>query len=171
MAKAYIALGANLGAPKQQLINALKSLSKNQFLTLVDYSSLYSSRPMGPQDQPDYINAVCRVESVLSAAETLHLLHKIEDDFGRQRLRHWGERTLDLDLLLFDSVQSDTATLVLPHPGLYQRDFVLLPLKEIAPELQLPNGCTVVEQCTKVTQTGLHMIFSSNQLTQELAKE
>lgn len=171
MAKAYIALGANLGAPEQQLIDALKALSKSQFLTLVDYSSLYSSRPMGPQDQPDYVNAVCRVDSMLGAAETLQLLHQIEDDFGRQRLRHWGERTLDLDLLLFDSVRSNTATLMLPHPGLYQREFVLLPLNEIAPNLKLPNGYTVREQCTKVTQTDLHMIFSSNQLTTELAKE
>lgn len=168
MNDAYIALGANLGKPTEQLTQALACIAHQPKLQLLDYSALYSSRPLGPQDQPDYVNAVCHITSQLTALETLQLLHQIEDDFGRQRLRHWGERTLDLDLLLFGQQQSSSEQLRLPHPGLYQREFVLYPLKQIAADLQLPNGKTVAQQCTHVTQNGLTVIFSRSSIKREL---
>lgn len=171
MANAFIALGANLNDPRQQIIEALKYLSQVAEFNLLSYSSLYAGPPMGPQDQPDYINAVCLLDSDLTAYQTLQRLHSVEHHFGRQRLRHWGERTLDLDLLLYDSVESDDQQLKLPHPGIYERDFVLFPLQEIAASLTLPNGNTVAEQTRRITNKGLRVVLSAQALNEHLAKE
>ncbi len=165
MSNAYIALGANLGDPAQQLKQALARLSHIDELQLLDLSSLYHSRPMGPQDQPDYVNAVCQVAcNTLSAAQLLALLHQVEDEFGRQRIRHWGERTLDLDLLLFDDIRSDDEALKLPHPGIYERRFVLQPLAEFAPQLELPNNHTVSQQLATLTDEPLAVLCSRSEL-------
>ena len=169
MTKAVIALGANLGSPQQQLIDALKVIDKYPDWTLLDVSSLFQSSPMGPADQPDYINAVCIIDSNLGAYDTLQALHAIEDQFGRQRIRHWGERTLDLDLILFGTESADEPNLKLPHPGLYQRQFVLLPLAEIAPEFILPTGVTARAQSQQVTNNDLVMVFSRERLLKQLA--
>lgn len=166
MTNAVVALGANLGNPQQQLIEALNAISAQPAFRLLDMSSLYTSPPMGPQDQPDYVNAVCLIDSRISAADTLATLHAIEDDFGRKRIRHWGERTLDLDLLLFGDETSDTDTLRLPHPGIYERNFVLLPLAEIAPDTRLPNGFTVHQQAQHVTADTLTVVRSKDNLKQ-----
>ena len=165
MSNAFIALGANLGDPAQQLKQALLHLSQSAHLNLINVSSLYHSKPMGPQDQPDYVNAVCQVECHdLTAEQLLALLHHVEDEFGRQRIRHWGERTLDLDLLLFDDVRSDTEVLKLPHPGIYERRFVLQPLAEFAPQLKLPNNNTVAQQLAMLTDEPLAVLCSRSEL-------
>lgn len=160
MTDAVVALGANLGQPQQQLVEALRILQRHTKISLLDVSSLYRSAPMGPQDQPDYINAVCVIDSQLSAAETLQTLHSIESEFGRTRQRHWGERTLDLDLVLFGQESSSDAALTLPHPGLYARAFVLYPLAEIAPDYLLPNQRTVLAQAQRVPKGSLDMVLS-----------
>ena len=98
---------------------------------------------MGPQDQPDFINAVAELETGLDPIPLLDALQALEERAGRQRRRHWGERTLDLDILLYDDRVLDDARLKLPHPELTARGFVLVPLAEIAPGLQLPDGRTV----------------------------
>jgi 2-amino-4-hydroxy-6-hydroxymethyldihydropteridine diphosphokinase len=114
--------------------------------TLCRYSSLYRSPPMGPQDQPDYINAVAELETGLSAAELLSLLQAIEDQQGRVRgAARWGPRTLDLDILIYGQAQIKAPKLTVPHPGIAERPFVLYPLAEIAPDLEIP-GCGALQK-------------------------
>jgi len=96
-------------------------------------SAIYQSAPMGPQDQPDYLNAVCGFLTSLSARELLAVCHDLEEQRGRQREQHWGPRTLDMDLLIFDRKISDGDGLILPHPGIHERNFVLYPLAENRP--------------------------------------
>ncbi|MBT3196602.1 MAG: 2-amino-4-hydroxy-6-hydroxymethyldihydropteridine diphosphokinase, partial [Gammaproteobacteria bacterium] len=108
--------------------------------TLLATSSLYQSPPMGPQDQPDYINAVAKIDSQLEPLQLLQQLQQIEQQQGRVRKRHWGERTIDLDLLLYGDEVIDHPQLQLPHPGIAERVFVLLPLAELSGKgLQLPG--------------------------------
>ncbi|HAD49688.1 MAG: 2-amino-4-hydroxy-6-hydroxymethyldihydropteridine diphosphokinase [Idiomarina sp.] len=168
MTNAVVALGANLGSPRQQIIDALRAIKSQPEFSLLDVSSIYSSPPMGPPDQPDYMNAVCIISSNIGAADTLATLHNIEDSFGRTRTRHWGERTLDLDLILFGDQRSDADSLRLPHPGLYQRNFVLLPLAEIAADLTLPNGDSAQQQAQRVTEEGLTVVLLRDKLKQQL---
>ena len=138
---AYIGLGANLGDPVFQLLQARQALSRTPHLREVAFSSLYRSTPMGPQDQPDYVNAVMAVETRLAPGPLLEVLHEVENAHGRSRVGdHWGPRTLDLDLLLYGNETVATPTLRVPHPGLGEREFVLVPLLEIAPGLTLPDG-------------------------------
>lgn len=163
--KAFIALGSNLGNPAENILSALKALNNDSRWQLIAYSSLYGSKPMGPQDQPDYVNAVCSVSTSLTAAELLQALHDIEDAFGRKRVRHWGERTLDLDLLLFGQQQHQSDALRVPHPGLYERSFVLYPLAEIAADELLPNGLTAKQQAETLTEKGLDVLICRSDIT------
>lgn len=136
---AYIGLGSNLGDPQVQIKTAMNDIAAIAKTELIQFSSLYKSPPMGPQDQPDYINAVVCVETLLSAHQLLDSLQAIEQQHGRIRKRHWGERTLDLDILVFaDKVIADKR-LTVPHPGLAERAFVIYPLAEIAPDLIIPG--------------------------------
>ena len=135
----YIGLGSNLDHPKQQIVRALRELDGIELTRCTAYSSLYRSPPLGPQDQPDYINAVARVQTRLAPHALLQSLQAIEQRHGRIRKRHWGPRTLDLDILLYGEQRIDSPDLKVPHPGLQQRSFVLYPLQEIEPELQIPG--------------------------------
>ncbi len=139
----YIALGANLGEPERTLRELLERLQHVPELARVECSSLYRSAPMGPQDQPDYVNAVLRSQTNLAPLALLDFLQHLEDEFGRVRSRRWGARTLDLDLLLFANLELHHPRLTVPHPGMTERDFVLVPLHELAPELSLPDGRTI----------------------------
>ena len=127
----YIGLGSNLGDRLAYLRFAIEALSK---IGQVRVSRLYASPPMGPQDQPDYLNAVVELVTTLSPLDLLDHLQAIEQDAGRVRKRHWGERTLDLDLLLYDQDQIQHPRLNVPHVGLMERDFVLLPLLDLLPQ-------------------------------------
>ena len=138
---AFIGLGANLDDPVAQVERALGAIAALPNSTLVGRSSLYLSRPMGPADQPDYVNAVATIDTRLTAPALLSELLAIERRQGRQRSAEQrnAPRTLDLDLLLYgDEVRSDPA-LTLPHPGAHARDFVLVPLAEIAPDVVIPG--------------------------------
>jgi 2-amino-4-hydroxy-6-hydroxymethyldihydropteridine diphosphokinase len=135
----YIGLGSNLDNPRQQLMDALAELELVDQTTLLTTSSLYCSPPMGPADQPDYINAVAQIETMLQPLQLLEALQGIEHAHHRTRKRHWGERTLDLDLLLYDDLELLTPQLQIPHPRITQRAFVLLPLLEIAPQIVIPG--------------------------------
>lgn len=137
---AYIGLGSNLADPIEQVKTAIINLQSLPGTELVAWSSLYASPPMGPQDQPDYINAVAAIETDLSAHQLLDALQAIEQHQGRIRKRHWGERTLDLDVLLYGQNTVDDARLQIPHPGITLRAFVLYPLAEISPDLYIPNA-------------------------------
>lgn len=145
--RAFIGLGSNLGDPIAYLCQARVALAQGTHSQLQAVSRLYRSAPIGPQDQPHFINAVIALDSQLPALVLLDWLQQIEQQAGRQRLRRWGERTLDLDLLLYGDQQIDSERLTLPHPYLYQRAFVLQPLADIATDLYLPRGLTVGEAC------------------------
>ncbi|MDH3559393.1 MAG: 2-amino-4-hydroxy-6-hydroxymethyldihydropteridine diphosphokinase [Gammaproteobacteria bacterium] len=137
---AYIGIGSNLNDPVAQVQEAFEALDAIPDSVLVARSSLYSSKPMGPTDQPDYVNAVAAIDTLLSPQELLKTLREIEDQQGRERAGDkWGPRILDLDLLLYGKKKINTAELVVPHPGLHERDFVIIPLGEIAGNLNIPG--------------------------------
>jgi len=150
MALAYIGLGANLDQPQQQLKQALRELAHLPESSLVAQSSLYHSKPVGPQDQPDYVNAVALIETELEPLALLDALQQLEQDHGRIRKRHWGERTLDLDIILIDDQIIDSERLQVPHPFAQQRSFVLFPLSEINPRLTFPNGMSLEQLLTEL---------------------
>ncbi len=133
--KAVIALGANIGNPKENLDIAVALLK--EATELIAVSSYHSTAPVGGPEQPDYLNAVCIIESDLSAAALLSLLHGIEKTLGRERLEHWGPRTIDLDLIQYGSLLSKSEELFLPHPRAHERRFVLAPWLEIEPDAVL----------------------------------
>lgn len=138
MSFAYIALGSNLGDKEKNLRRALLLLTQ-QGVEIVRVSSFLSTEPYGVTDQPQFLNAVACVRTSLAPLALLDVLLATELAMGRVRLRHWGERNIDLDLLLYEDVVLDTPRLRLPHPDMQNRDFVLLPLAEIAPELKHPT--------------------------------
>lgn len=134
---AYIALGSNLGDKEANLRQALKLLTE-QGITIKRVSKFFVTEPYGVIDQPSFLNGACCIETALPPLNLLETLLAVENKMGRVRLRHWGERNIDLDLLLYENVIMDTEKLRLPHPDMQNRDFVLLPLAEIAPELVHP---------------------------------
>ena len=137
MSTAYVALGSNLGDRKENLRNALKHLEAND-VRVVKVSTFIETEPYGVTDQPGFVNAVCQVETKLEPLELLRLLLNIELEMGRVRLRRWGERNIDLDLLLYEDACVVSEELTLPHPDMQNRDFVLLPLAEFAGEVVHP---------------------------------
>ncbi len=137
--KAVIALGANIGNPKEQMDIAIALLRESLEVTAV--SSYFTTAPVGGPEQPDYLNAVCIAESELPAAELLALLHGIEKTLGRERIEHWGPRTIDLDLIQYGSILSYSEELMLPHPRAHERRFVLEPWAQVEPDaLLLTHG-------------------------------
>ncbi len=146
----FIGLGSNLANPVKQIKSAASALEALADMTVINCSSLYSSLPMGPQDQPDYINAAIEIWTSLSAHALLDKLQAIEKQQGRACNRHWGERILDLDLLLYGCDVIDDEKLCVPHYGIPLRSFVLYPLAEIAPKLVIPGMGSVkslIEHC------------------------
>ena len=142
----YLGLGANLNAPRKQIhaaVAALKALNDVEFVCV---SHDYASKPMGPQDQPDYVNAVACVKTALKPEQLLDLTQAIELEHGRVRKEErWGPRTLDIDILLFGNDVIETPRLTVPHYGLTEREFVVYPLFEIAPTLVLPNNQSLAD--------------------------
>ncbi len=136
----YIGLGSNINDPLRQVKAAIGELNQLPGSSLVAQSSIYRSAPMGPANQPDFINAVVCMKTPLSALALLDELQRIEQFHHRVRKIEWGPRTLDLDLLLYGSEVIENERLSVPHPGLIHRAFVLEPLLEIAPDLLLPDG-------------------------------
>lgn len=137
---AYVGLGSNLQGPTNQLEGAFELLSGLDMTVLVLRSSLYRSAPFGGVEQPDFVNAVAALLTQLTAMELLLEMQRLEKERGREKGGvRWGPRVLDLDLLVYSSEQIDEETLTVPHPGIQQRNFVLLPLAEIAPDLRIPG--------------------------------
>jgi 2-amino-4-hydroxy-6-hydroxymethyldihydropteridine diphosphokinase len=130
--KAVISLGANLGNPKDNLDTALALLREATIVKSV--SSYITTKPVGGPEQPDYLNAICIVDSDLPAMDLLSVLHGIEKAMGRERIQHWGPRTIDLDLIQYGDLISKADELVLPHPRAHERKFVLEPWFEIEPD-------------------------------------
>ena len=137
---AYVALGSNLDDPPAQVALALDALERLRRSRLVARSSMYRSAPLGPIAQPDFVNAVAGLLTMLGAAELLVELKAIEARLGRERpVVRWGPRRIDLDLIAFGAERIDEPELKVPHPGTAERAFVLVPLAEIAPGLDLPG--------------------------------
>ena len=151
--RSYIGLGSNLGDSRQILTEAVAKLAA---LGPVQVSKLYQSPPMGPQDQPHYFNAVVQLDTQLAPLDLLDQLQHLEQDAGRVRLRRWGERTLDLDLLLYGDQQIQHERLIVPHVGILQRDFVLIPLLDLDPKIQI-QGQTL-ENLAPVQQSTLTVV-------------
>ncbi len=150
MSRVFVGLGSNLDQPARQLQRAFGELAEIPGTSLEARSSLYVSQPMGPADQPDYLNAVARLETVLEPLALLDRLQAIETLHQRRRERHWGPRTLDLDLLLYDDLVMDSPRLRIPHPGMGERDFVLEPLLEIGGDIEIPGrgrAADLLAQC------------------------
>jgi 2-amino-4-hydroxy-6-hydroxymethyldihydropteridine diphosphokinase len=149
----YIGLGSNLENPSLQIKAARAAITQIGHVQELAFSSLYHSAPMGPQDQPDYVNAVMSVTTNLPPIELLRCLQRIENDQGRIRKdQRWGARTLDLDMLLYGDQVIELPDLIVPHPGLTERVFVLYPLHEIAPQLLVPgkgNISDLLASCPK----------------------
>ncbi|WP_461482695.1 2-amino-4-hydroxy-6-hydroxymethyldihydropteridine diphosphokinase [Porticoccus sp.] len=158
----YVGLGSNLGDPLTQLQRALEELGNLPLTRLIKCSSWYRSAPMGPQDQPDYYNGVAQLSTALEPLPLLRALQQIEQQHQRLRERHWGPRTLDLDILLYGDQSIDLPDLRVPHPGLYLRNFVLQPLAEISPALQFPDGSRLAMRLENCPSEGIVRLSSGD---------
>lgn len=153
---AYIAIGSNLDDPQAQVRAAFESLAALDRCRLLCRSKLYRSMPLGPQDQPDFVNAAAGLLTQLGARELLAALKQLEQTIGRQSpVVHWGPRRIDFDLLVFGTERSDAADLTIPHPGVPVRNFVLYPLADIAPDLLVPGHGRVRDLAQRVGPAGL----------------
>jgi 2-amino-4-hydroxy-6-hydroxymethyldihydropteridine diphosphokinase len=155
MVNAYIGLGSNLDNPKEHVKQALEDLKQLPQSQLLLASKLYLSKPVGPQDQDDFVNAVALLVTKLEPLALLDQLQAIEQRHRRVRERHWGPRTLDLDLLLFGDQYIENSRLTVPHAELANRDFVVGPMFELCPELILPSGTRLQELLQQCPIDGL----------------
>jgi 2-amino-4-hydroxy-6-hydroxymethyldihydropteridine diphosphokinase len=155
---AYIGLGSNLDDPLAQVQRAIMELENIPRTNVQATSALYRSSAVGPGEQPDYINAAALLNTELTPLALLDALQAIEQDHKRVRHEHWGPRTLDLDILLLDQQTIDSERLKVPHPYLTQRNFVLYPLADIAPELLLPDGTALKDLLAQCPQDGLERL-------------
>lgn len=160
-AQVYIGLGSNLDEPIQQIQAAIRELAQLADSQLLVVSPLYLSKPMGPRDQPDYVNAVACLSTDLSALALLDALQVLEQKHKRVRSRRWGARTLDLDILLFAQQQIATARLTVPHIGITERNFVLYPLFDIAPDLLIPGFGKIAALLKQVSADGIEKLSVS----------
>ncbi len=153
-----IGLGSNLDDPRQQVTAALRALAALPQTRLRRHSALYLSAPVGPADQPDFINAVAELDTELTPLALLDALQGLEQAAGRVRRRHWGERTLDLDILLWDEQTLDHPRLVIPHPEMTRRAFVLRPLLDLWPHSRLPDGTPLADYWPQVADQPLRRL-------------
>lgn len=157
MTLCYLGLGSNLRSPERQLRRATLLLNKLPRSVVVAASKIHSSKPCGPRSQPPYCNMVISIHTSLSAQQLLTYCQRIEDKHQRLRKKRWGARTLDIDLLLYGHYSINSHNLVVPHPEMINRDFVLVPLLEISPGVQLPTGEHLVSYL-KHCETYLHQL-------------
>lgn len=135
---AYIGLGSNLNTPKEQIKNALIALNNQDDIEVIGLSSLYLSKPVDNSNQPDYLNAVAKINTHLSPLELLRVCQHIEEKQHRVREKKWGARTIDLDIILYGVQVVASPELIIPHKEMMNRAFVLVPLAEIEPDLKVP---------------------------------
>ena len=136
----YLGLGSNLKSPKRQLQIAINSLNRIKNTSIIDISSIYFNPPKGVKSQPMFYNLVLSIKTSLNPHALLYFCQKIEEMQCRVRKKKWGARTIDIDILLYGDKEIKTKSLLIPHPYMLERDFVLIPLLEISPNISLPNG-------------------------------
>ena len=158
MTIAYIGLGSNMESPKQQIKSAIKSIAEIPEIQILKASSLYKSKPVGPEGQNDYINAVIKIETEFMPLELLGCMQDIENQHGRVRIERWGPRTLDLDILMFGEKIIKDNKLTVPHPEIANRSFVLVPLAEIDSNCLIPGKGPVANLLNVVDQKDLEII-------------
>jgi 2-amino-4-hydroxy-6-hydroxymethyldihydropteridine diphosphokinase len=158
MNRCFVALGANLGDTLQQLESALAQVQQLPACSLIATSPWYRSKAIGPGQQPDYINGVILLETSLSPHSLLTQLQAIEDVHGRVRTERWAARTLDLDILLYGDITLNSSDLHIPHPRMQQRNFVLFPLFDLAPQLTLPCGTPLESLLASCPSDGLQRL-------------
>ena len=159
--RCYIGLGSNLGESTGTLDSAVEAIMAIPSVEAFQISSYYQSKPHGPQDQPDYINAVAHFTTELAPEDLLDSLQAIENSHGRVRSgAQWAARTLDLDILLYGEQVIDTERLKVPHPWMKLREFVLCPLFEIAPNLSFPDGSLLRDYLSQVDVDSLQLVQS-----------
>lgn len=159
MTEVFIGLGSNLDEPLLQIKKALENLQQLESVSFIKSSDYYRSAPMGPQDQPDYINAVVKVTTELAAEDLLDVLQEVENKHGRVRSQHWGARTLDLDILLFGNEVINTERLTVPHYGISERNFVLYPLSDLAPpDFDIPGAGKLSELLNACPMNGIERL-------------
>lgn len=156
MTRVYLAIGSNLASPLEQVNAALAALADIPESQLVAVSDFYRTPPLGPQDQPDYLNAAVALETALAPETLLDHTQRIELQQGRERKAHrWGPRTLDLDIMLFGEMQIATPRLTVPHYDMKNRAFMLLPLAQIAPDLRFPDGDKLSDLLANLDPSGI----------------
>jgi 2-amino-4-hydroxy-6-hydroxymethyldihydropteridine diphosphokinase len=155
---AYVAIGSNLNTPAERVREAFERLSALPTVSSLQRSRLYLSAPMGPQDQPQYVNAAAGFVTLLGARELLTDLLGIEHAMGRERTTRWGPRSIDLDLLWMVDAAIDEPGLKVPHPGVSMRNFVLYPLTDIAPALNIPGLGNVQGLLRSVGSDGISVL-------------
>lgn len=159
MTIAYIGLGANLGQPQRKINAALAAIETHKNIQLLDQSSPYKSDPLGPSEQPDYINAVAKLSTALSPHDLLNALLRLETKLGRTRDgTHWGPRIIDIDLLYYGQETINDVNLTIPHPEIANRNFVVYPLAEIEPDFILPDGRPLTSLLDNISPHGLEKI-------------
>ncbi len=141
----FLGLGSNLENPIQQLKQAITALQKLPTSFVIAVSPFYESKPMGPQNQPNFINAVVQLDTFLEPLNLLQHTKAVEKQHKRVKTEHWGPRTIDIDILFYGKKQIYLPELIIPHPGIEERNFVILPLFDLAPNLRLPNGKMIRE--------------------------
>lgn len=164
---AFIALGSNLEQPVKQLAQAVSALDRLPDTHLLRASQMYANPPMGPQDQPDYVNAVALITTGLTPNTLLEALKGLEHAAGRLSTRVWGARVLDLDILTYGDRILNTTILTIPHPGIAERRFVLAPWHEIAPDTRLPDGRRIAELLSSAPEHPLHIVAPPNDFTEK----
>lgn len=155
---AVIALGSNLAEPARQVRAALSALEAHPQIQIEKTSSLYLTAPVGYDDQPDFVNAVCSVRTSLDGVSLLAVLNRIEADFGRERTFRNAPRTLDLDIIDFDGISSDDPHLTLPHPRAHERSFVMKPLAEILPDFVLGGHGRAADLAAALGDEGIRLL-------------
>ncbi len=159
MITTYIGLGSNLDDPLHQVERAIAQLNRIEQSRLTQFSPFYRSTAVGPGPQPDYINAVAELETDLPAEQLLDQLQTIENNQGRIRgKQRWIARTLDLDILLYGNQLIETERLTIPHPFLTQRNFVVFPLFDLAPQLRLPDGTPLSDLAASLSREGISLL-------------
>lgn len=159
MTRAFVALGSNLHDPRTQVLRGFEALARLPGTQLIARSRLYRSAPWGVTGQPEFVNAAAELETILAPDELLHALLAIERSAGRDRsVGRWGPRVLDLDLLVHGDVSLHEPGLSLPHPHLHERAFVLLPLHDLAPDMEVPGHGRVRELLARVDAHGCALL-------------
>jgi 2-amino-4-hydroxy-6-hydroxymethyldihydropteridine diphosphokinase len=161
MARAFLSLGSNLGDRGATLHAALRELGASDEVRVIRRSSLYATAPVGKTDQPEFYNLAVEVETVLAPEALLDRCQAVERHLGRVRGERWGPRTVDVDILLYDRQTVHTERLIVPHPEMLRRRFVLEPLLEIAPDAVLPDGSPITPHLPPLADQSVRRLASS----------